>query len=36
VDGGNPSTGYSWRDDELDLIVTEYFAMLALEQSAAP
>jgi hypothetical protein len=25
-----------WRDDELDLIVAEYFAMLALEQSGAP
>ncbi|NBB17716.1 hypothetical protein GVN21_20335, partial [Caulobacter sp. SLTY] len=25
-----------WRDDELDLIVAEYFVMLALEQSAAP
>jgi hypothetical protein len=31
----SPRTGSPWRDDELDLIVAEYFAMLALEQSGA-
>lgn len=29
-------TGSPWRDDELDLIVEEYFAMLAFEQTRVP
>jgi hypothetical protein len=29
-------TGLDWTDDELDLIVADYFAMLAAEQAGIP